>query len=196
MSHELRTPLNAIIGFTSVLLKRHDTADEERMLLERVQVNGTHLLELINGLLDLSKIESGRAELNVVTIELSELVTETVHQLQAQAQDKGLELDTDLPDSTVVLDTDRLRLKQVLINLIGNAVKFTNSGGVCVRLSTNGSGRPARLDIEDTGVGIEEEKLNDFLAFLSHQLFLARGAGCGPGPGYFAGAMRRDGLPA
>ncbi|NND60008.1 MAG: HAMP domain-containing histidine kinase [Gammaproteobacteria bacterium] len=168
MSHELRTPLNAIIGFTSVLLKRHDTADEERMLLERVQVNGTHLLELINGLLDLSKIESGRAELNVVTIELSELVTETVHQLQAQAQDKGLELDTDLPDSTVVLDTDRLRLKQVLINLIGNAVKFTNSGGVCVRLSTNGSGRPARLDIEDTGVGIEEEKLETIFSPFYH----------------------------
>ena len=159
MSHELRTPLNAIIGFTSILLERNP-GEEERTFLRRVLENGKHLLELINGLLDLSKIESGRNELNIAPVDLNRLVQETVGQLQGQAVRKQLDLHLELPANPAQLETDRMRMKQILINLIGNSLKYTDQGQIIARLSADAdSGRPTRIDILDTGIGIADAEL-------------------------------------
>ena len=167
MSHELRTPLNAIIGFTSVLIRRDDTVEDSRHLLGRVLVKGKHLLELINGLLDLSKIESGKNVLNFSKVKMPELVTETVEQLMSQATEKNIELTVELPPRATALDTDRMRMKQILINLLGSSLKFTDTGGVIARLEANpDSGEVTHLHILDSGVGIPADKINEiFLPF-------------------------------
>ncbi len=161
MSHELRTPLNAIIGFTGLLrpdAKRiPDT--EARVWVERVHDNALHLLQLINGLLDLSKIESGASDIETAKVHLDDLVTRTLQQLEGAAREKGLRLTTDLPDKPVAIATDATKLKQVLINLVGNAIKFTHEGGVTVRVVAGSPGtRPTRLVVADTGVGIPESE--------------------------------------
>lgn len=177
MSHELRTPLNAIIGFTSVMLQRKESVDDQhRMLLGRVWANGMHLLELINGLLDLSKIESGRNELDIVEVDLSALIAETVTQLQIGTADKPIKLRAILPDKAVRLSTDRMRFKQVLINLVGNALKFTEHGAVDVTLAVDDNGkRPVRLDVSDSGVGIEPKKIEQIFEPFFHEDAAVRG---------------------
>lgn len=167
MSHELRTPLNAIIGFTSVLMRRDDTTQDNRHLLGRVLANGKHLLELINGLLDLSKIESGKNVLNLSEVEMPALVTETVEQLMSQATEKNIELTVELPGQVAAFQTDRMRMKQILINLLGNSLKFTDKGGVIARLEADpDSGAVTHLHVLDSGVGIPANKIDDiFLPF-------------------------------
>ncbi len=162
MSHELRTPLNAVIGFTSLLLSPSAPSDDSkrRAYLERVAANGRHLLHLINGVLDLAKIEAGRIELDLQPITANELVSETVEQVRSQAVAKDIRLETDLPELPVRLITDVVRLKQVIFNLVGNAIKFTNKGGVTVRLLEASSTEPVRLEVVDTGIGIPTDKLD------------------------------------
>ncbi len=162
MSHELRTPLNAVIGFTSLLLSPSAPSDSSkaRIYLERVAANGRHLLHLINGILDLSKIEAGRIELDLQPVTANELVSETVDQVRSQAVAKKIRLETDLPDSPVQLVTDVVRLKQIIFNLVGNAIKFTDEGGVTVRLLEAGVTHPVRLEVADTGIGIPTDKLD------------------------------------
>lgn len=161
MSHELRTPLNSIIGFTNVLLKNRRQALEDRKLgfLHRIARNGLHLLGLIDEVLDLSRIEAGRLELAMSDVAVDELVRETLEELRPLADDKGLALDADLAPGPVTLVTDRARLKQVLINLLSNGIKFTTEGGVTVRLSTE-DGRAVAIAIADTGIGIPPECLS------------------------------------
>ncbi len=161
MSHELRTPLNAIIGFTSLLLSPSAPKDrtQVRLYLERVAENGRHLLHLINGILDLSKIEAGRIELNLQELSVNDLVAETVEQVRSQAVAKNLHLRADLPESEIRLTTDAVRFKQIIFNLVGNAIKFTDDGGVTVKLIGNEAGSAPRLEIVDTGIGIPSEKL-------------------------------------
>ncbi|CAN5696069.1 hypothetical protein BH23GEM11_BH23GEM11_10010 [soil metagenome] len=165
MSHELRTPLNSIIGFSNLLLRGPAAAlgERDRGFLERIQVNGKHLLALINEILDLSRIESGRMELHVEPVALAPLIEETVGQLEAQVEGRPIRLRWEVVGSTEPqpLETDPSRLRQVLINLVGNALKFTESGEVCVRLETEGdSGRPLRIRVRDTGIGIPEDRLD------------------------------------
>ncbi len=178
MSHELRTPLNAVIGFTGVLLKNKagNLSEKDLLYLSRVSGNAKHLLELINGLLDLSRIESGRIELNLEQVSLIRLIEETLEELRGQAFDKEVELAAELPAREVACRTDRSRLKQVLINLVGNALKFTERGGVTVRLVADEATRAVRtLEVTDTGIGIPEDKLGRvFEAFEQAELGTAR----------------------
>jgi len=162
MSHELRTPLNSVIGFARVLGKNREgnLSRAELNYVERVLDNGTHLLALINDLLDLSKIEAERATLKIESVDLSELVPETVRELAGRTLESSVVLGVDLPDGPLLVESDREKLKQVLINLVGNALKFTEEGTVTVRVTTASSGTSVgRVDVIDTGVGIPEEVL-------------------------------------
>jgi PAS domain S-box-containing protein len=164
MSHELRTPLNSVIGFTNILLKRKGEAMDEknRGFLERILANGKHLLSLINEILDLAKIEAGRMELAQEAVRLQAFLPEVVAQLEGQVRERPVELRTEIPDELDPLWTDPGKLKQVLINLIGNALKFTETGTVTVRvdaLSTHPE-IATRISVQDTGPGIPKERLD------------------------------------
>ena len=162
MSHELRTPLNSVIGFSGILLKNRTNAFSEKEVgyLERIQVNGNHLLSLINSVLDLSKIEAGKVELDVETVDIAALIGETLAEFEPQANARDVTIQTEIPEGTFEIESDRARLKQILINLVGNAVKFTEHGTVVARLVTDASAtRPLRIEIEDTGVGIPPDRV-------------------------------------
>ncbi len=162
MSHELRTPLNSVIGFAGILLKNktgnlHPT---DLNFLERIQANGKHLLVLINEILDLSKIEARKVELQLAPVALDILVRETIAQQEGLVRDRPVQLLADLPATIAPIQTDAEKLRQVIINLIGNALKFTERGSVTVRVVTNAvDHQPARIEVIDTGIGIPREKL-------------------------------------
>jgi protein-histidine pros-kinase len=163
MSHELRTPLNAILGFTGTLLMRLPgdlTAEQERQL-RTVQMSARHLLSLINELLDVAKIESGKLELHPEPLVCQEVVGEVVAALSPLADERGLRLDADLPPDPIVLRTDRRAVRQILINLTSNAVKFTEAGHVRLSLGTRRRDGEPVVDfrVEDTGPGIRPEDL-------------------------------------
>ncbi|MGB4592696.1 MAG: ATP-binding protein [Coriobacteriia bacterium] len=158
MSHELRTPLNSIIGFSGVLLQNMagPINDEQRKQLTMVNTAGTHLLELINDVLDVSRITAGRMRVEPTEVSLDEAI-ESVHDtLQPVMQGKGLTFVRD-GATGVVLTTDRRRLEQILLNLVSNAIKFTARGSIGVRVVT-GDGS-VRIDVSDTGMGIAPEHL-------------------------------------
>jgi PAS domain S-box-containing protein len=155
MSHELRTPLNAIIGFTGTMLMKLQgplSADQERHL-RMVQASATHLLSLINDLLDVAKIGAGKAELRPEPTACREVVQEVVDWLRPQAHSKGLSLELDAPRQERLAMADRRALRQIVFNLVGNAIKFTERGGVRVRIDDAPAGQ-ARIEVEDTGIGI------------------------------------------
>lgn len=161
VSHELRTPLNSVIGFANILFKKkRGKLDEEDLLyVERILENGKHLLTLIDGVLDLSKIESGRGDVNIERISLTQLIHETIDQLEGRLLEKNVTMERDLPEEEVFFETDAGKLKQILINLIGNAIKFTDRGTIRVRLSLDPSNRnPQRIDVIDSGIGIPPDR--------------------------------------
>jgi signal transduction histidine kinase len=161
MSHELRTPLNSIIGFTNIVLRNKGghIASQDVVYLNRVSSSGAHLLELINGVLDLAKIEARELDLECTPVDLVVLVRETLSQFEPQAETREVVLVADLPSMAVVIG-DRARLKQILINLVGNAVKFTERGTVTLRVVADRlTGAPLRLDVSDTGIGIRDDRL-------------------------------------
>lgn len=158
MSHELRTPLNAIIGFTGTLLMRLPgplTPDQEKQL-RTVQTSARHLLSLINDLLDLAKIESGKVELHPEPINCSLLIQELAASIRSLAESKGLTLELNVPTALIVR-TDRRAMSQILLNLVGNAIKFTESGRITVqatrRMADDGH-EALMFDVIDTGIGI------------------------------------------
>jgi protein-histidine pros-kinase len=158
MSHELRTPLNAIIGFTGTMLMKLPgplNAEQEHQL-RLVQTSGKHLLSIINDLLDLAKIESGKVQLTLQPVDCRHLAEEVAQSLQPLAQRKGLALRIEGPDSPVIATVDRRILGQILINLVNNAIKFTDSGGVRVSVTPNGQDGGLRISVCDTGPGIPE----------------------------------------
>lgn len=156
MSHELRTPLNSVIGFTNILAKNKDGALDSRTLdyLDRIRSNGQHLLRLINDVLDLSKIEAGRVELLTECVDLGAVVRAVARRLDGQAQTKSTRLGVTVPAGLQAIEGDRLRLEQILINLVGNAIKFAAGGQVEIRIRVDPQGHPLRLDVIDDGVGI------------------------------------------
>lgn len=159
MSHELRTPLNSVIGFANVLSKNKDARLNEKDLryLDRIQDNGQHLLTLINEILDLSRIESGRVELEATEVDLVELIQETLTQLGDQKA--NVPIITELPDAAANVHADAVKLRQVLINLLSNAVKFTDEGRVEVQLALDDADRPRYIEVRDTGLGMSAEHL-------------------------------------
>jgi PAS domain S-box-containing protein len=189
MSHELRTPLNAVLGFTGTILMglSGPLTDEQTKQLETVRANGKHLLSIINDLLDLGKIESGKIELNFEQVDCRALVDEVVSGLRPLADEKGIDLQSGLPDHAVVVDTDRRSLSQILINLASNAIKFTDEGSVRVELSSHDNGGPVtRFSVVDTGIGIDaadREKL--FAAFQQVASSATRRAREGTGLGLY-----------
>jgi signal transduction histidine kinase/CheY-like chemotaxis protein len=161
MSHELRTPLNSVIGFTNILLKnkRNSISPQELTFLTRIVENGRHLLSLINDVLDLSKIEAGKVEVESVPMQIDQMTRETVQQFGSDPRNNGVQLHAVIPAQVQPMLGDQARLKQVLINLVGNALKFTEKGSVTVALRTDAVGRPERIDVIDTGIGIPGDRL-------------------------------------
>jgi len=162
MSHELRTPLNSVIGFANILLKNKSGSlgPAELNFLDRIQANGKHLLALINEILDLSKIEARKTELQIGPVNLNTLVRETVAQQEGLVRDKPVKLIADLPPQVAGIQTDAEKVRQILVNLIGNALKFTEQGSVTVRVTTNPETHaPLCIDVVDTGIGIPADKL-------------------------------------
>jgi protein-histidine pros-kinase len=158
MSHELRTPLNAIIGFTGTLLMKLPgplTADQEKQL-RIVQNSGRHLLALINDLLDLAKVEAGKVELHLEPLQLRGILEEVAATLTPQAHEKGIELHASLPPPQLSMPLDARVLRQVVINLVNNAIKFTREGEVRITCECDAGGSVS-IHVEDTGIGIREE---------------------------------------
>lgn len=162
MSHELRTPLNAILGFTQILQRDKTTTRSQQEDLSVIARSGEHLLSLINDVLDLSKIEADRVLLNSSSFDLYRLLNTTEEMLEFKADSKGLQLIFDRhPDTPRYIRTDERKLRQVLINLLNNALKFTPQGGVTLRVKPDPV-EPYTLffEVEDTGIGIAPAELN------------------------------------
>lgn len=160
MSHELLTPMNAIIGFSQLLLRQHKqllTAQQTDMV-GRILNNGKNLLVLINDILDLSKIESGRTELKTEEFDLADLVMDAAREFGTQATDKNVAMSVSVCLQHQVIVNDKLRLRQVLVNLISNAVKFTHRGSICIEVRELKCDRLI-ITVRDTGIGICETDL-------------------------------------
>jgi signal transduction histidine kinase len=161
MNHELRTPLTAIIGFSRVLLqgKEGPLTPNAQLYAERIRANGMHLLSLINQILDVAKVEAGRMELETETVSVDLLVRDTMAMLESTAQAKGIALRGRVPTRVTPIITDAGKLRQILINLIGNAIKFTNEGEVSVTVETDPvSAQPVSISVRDTGIGIPPDR--------------------------------------
>src|SRR5687767_973807 len=166
MSHEIRTPMNAILGFSQLMLRDQDLTPRQCQYLGTINRSGEHLLALINDILEMSKIEAGRTTLNPSTFDLPALLKDLEMMFRVRTDEKKLSFSVELiGDVPQYIVTDINKLRQVFINVLGNAVKFTEQGGIALRVRADRAG-PAgpvlRVEIEDTGPGIsseEQEKL-------------------------------------
>jgi signal transduction histidine kinase/ABC-type amino acid transport substrate-binding protein/CheY-like chemotaxis protein len=159
MSHELRTPLNAILGFSNLIRRSPQLPADLRENIEIINRSGEHLLTLINDILEIAKIEAGRVQLEVAPFDLGGMVRDVVDMMRLRANEKGLDLRIDQSSEFPrYIKGDEARLRQILINLVGNAVKFTMAGGVVVRLGVRKNDKLHLLvEVEDSGPGIGEE---------------------------------------
>jgi signal transduction histidine kinase len=184
MSHELRTPLNAIIGFSDVLLQKMfgELNEQQADYLSDIRSSGSHLLTLINDILDLSKIEAGRMELELAPFSLVAALNNAVILVRERALGHGIKLELEVAPELDTIVADERKLKQVVVNLLANAVKFTPDGGT-VRLRAARENGEVRLAIQDTGIGIapeDQERIFEEFQQASHQSEKSReGTGLG-----------------
>ena len=158
MSHELRTPLNAVIGFSEVLVERvfGDLNDKQEEYLNDIHNSGKHLLALINDILDLSKIEAGRLELSLSTCDVPVVLESSLAFTRERAATQGVSLTQQIASDVGAVVADERKLKQILINLLTNAVKFTKEGGA-VTVKASCEGEELEISVTDTGIGIAPE---------------------------------------
>ena len=161
MSHELRTPLNSVIGFANVMRKNKGgrLSNVELEYLDRITSNGRHLLSLVNDVLDIAKVEAGRLTVSKSMVNVDELLHDVVGQLQGQSRPAEVDFRAETPAEMVPLETDGALLRQVLINLTGNALRFTHTGSVVLSAEEGPDGRPARIHVRDTGIGIPPDRM-------------------------------------
>ncbi len=163
MSHDIRTPMNAIIGFTALAMTHIDNKERVQGYLKKIETSSNHLLSLINDVLDMSRIESGRMHLEETECNLSDVMHELENMLAMEMQSRNLEFHMDMEDvKDSYIMCDRLRLNQILLNLLGNAMKFTNPGGsirvqITERAEQDGSEAIYEFRVKDTGIGMSEE---------------------------------------
>ncbi|HVA57104.1 MAG: response regulator [Gemmatimonadaceae bacterium] len=162
MSHELLTPLNAVIGFANELQKNHagNLLPQDLTYVQRISGNGLHLLRVINDVLDLSKVEAGKMDVELAPTALDRVVLEVLKDMEGRSVGTAVVPRVSLPPSLAPIQSDEAKLQRVLTNLVDNAVKFTDSGSFRVGIITEaGTGRPLRLDVVDTGIGIATERI-------------------------------------
>src|SRR5438045_3009377 len=163
MSHEIRAPLNAILGFSQLMLRDHDLTPRQCQYLGTINRSGEHLLALINDILEMSKIEAGRTTLNPSTFDLPALLNDLEMMFRVRTNEKKLSFSVELigDDVPQYIVADINKMRQVFINVLGNAVKFTEQGGVAVRVLADRKGAKGpslRVEIEDTGPGISQDE--------------------------------------
>ncbi len=186
MSHELRTPLNAIIGFSKRLIKRN-SGEDQRMTtaLDAIHRSGNHLLSLINDVLDMAKIESGRFELNTDRLNIIPIVRGVFIDMQILAEEKNITIQLKIPDevSDIQVVFDPKRVKQIISNLISNAIKYTKEGTITIDISTNNKSHTVAISVKDTGCGIPDEAIQSlfeqFTRLKQHEKSNIGGSGLG-----------------
>ncbi|NIQ57809.1 MAG: PAS domain S-box protein [Gammaproteobacteria bacterium] len=161
MSHELRTPINAVLGYTSLMREQiyGSLTDKQKSGLDKINTASQHLLDLINDILDLSKIEAGKMPVYLEEVSLKHLVSELAEAVEPLAREQGVDLRVEVDPAIPPMFTDRTKLKQILLNLLSNAVKFTEDGEV--RLIARPRGERVAIAVEDTGIGIRESDLEN-----------------------------------
>jgi signal transduction histidine kinase len=159
MSHELRTPLNSIIGFSGVLLKEKQGPlnTEQKKQLGIVQNSARHLLSLINDVLDISKIEAGQLKLSFQKFNIKDIIDKVIDTCQPMAEKKSLKLSVEIENEAEEIVSDPLRVQQILLNLVNNAIKFTEAGKV--NITSRSERDSVIIDVTDTGIGIEKDKI-------------------------------------
>jgi len=193
MSHEIRTPMNSILGYAQLLLLGRDLSDEQKRQLTVINRSGDHLLSLINDVLDMAKIESGQISINAGDCNVHALLDDVFEMMRLRAEDKDLSIQLHKSENLPAhIFIDGAKLRQVLINVIGNSIKFTNFGGVIIRASVvepservegSSSNEPImKFEIEDTGAGISEEQhASVFSKFVQTESGIRDGSGTGLG---------------
>jgi PAS domain S-box-containing protein len=161
MSHELRTPINAMLGYTALLQEKiyGELSDKQDNALRKIYGASQHLLALINDILDLSRIEAGKMPIRVEEVRLTAIVQELSQAIEPMVREKGLDYRAELSGELPLLMTDRTKIKQILLNLLSNAVKFTPEGSVVLRAHPVDGGERFRVEVQDTGIGIENGDL-------------------------------------
>ncbi|MBF0292612.1 MAG: HAMP domain-containing histidine kinase [Nitrospinae bacterium] len=163
MSHEIRTPLNSVIGFSRLLASdvEHPLNDFQKKILEKVVKSGNHLLELINSVLDLAKIESGEFEVTTEALEMKSLARTTLTILDDLAKESGVNLSVEIPEEDCYVMADSVLLHQVLTNLLSNAIKYNKKGGGTILSWRPLDENRVRISITDEGVGISEDNIKN-----------------------------------
>ena len=158
MSHELRTPLNSIIGFTGIMLQglAGEITEEQRKQLTMVKKSASHLLDLINDIIDVSKIETGEVELTIEEFDLSDILQEVEGSFKVAVDEKGLKLSLKMPER-LIIKSDERRTKQIIMNFVSNAVKFTGRGKI--EIEAVKKDERVKVSVKDTGIGIKKENM-------------------------------------